>query len=271
MTVQRRILLADDDASFAKMIQLRCEALGLQADTAADGLGALLSVLKNPPDLLVLDINMPLGDGLKVCEKLLKDPKIPPIPVVFCSGRSDAETINQCKSLGAHYVVKDGEVWENLRTIIRTLLGMADEPVQMPEASPPSASPQVPPPEPEKQLPKVLFVDDDADLRRMMQIRLRACGIEPLTAANAMQGLWVATKERPAAIITDYNMPEGSGEYFVARLRAVPMLAATPIIVLTGTVRRGSGTLRSSGASGVNSRQLPSSRNPWISTSFSAA
>jgi CheY-like chemotaxis protein len=239
MTVQRRILLADDDASFAKMIALRCGALGLQTDTASDGLGALLSVLKNPPDLLVLDINMPLGDGLKVCEKLLRDPKIPPIPVVFCSGRSDEETISRCKSLGAHYVVKDGEVWPNLQAIIRTLLGMSDEPAQAPEASPPPSSPQISPPEPEKQLPKVLFVDDDGDLRRMMQIRLRACGVEPLTAANAMQGLWIATKERPDVVITDYNMPEGSGEYFVARLRAVPMLAAIPIIVLTGCVAPG--------------------------------
>jgi CheY-like chemotaxis protein len=54
-----------------------------------------------------------------------------------------------------------------------------------------------------------------------------------------MQGLWIATKERPDVVITDYNMPEGSGEYFVARLRAVPMLAAIPIIVLTGCVAPG--------------------------------
>jgi CheY-like chemotaxis protein len=40
-------------------------------------------------------------------------------------------------------------------------------------------------------------------------------------------------KETPDVIVTDYHMPEGSGDYLVARLRAVPILRAIPVIVLT--------------------------------------
>jgi CheY-like chemotaxis protein len=49
-----------------------------------------------------------------------------------------------------------------------------------------------------------------------------------------MRGLWLAMKETPQVIITDYRMPEGSGEYLIARLRAVPALKAISVIVLTG-------------------------------------
>ena len=83
------VLLADDDIDCLRLMALRCQALGLRVLTASDGMDALASVIRNSPDLLVLDINMPGGDGFSVAEKLMRDPKIPPTPVVFCSGGSD--------------------------------------------------------------------------------------------------------------------------------------------------------------------------------------
>jgi CheY-like chemotaxis protein len=41
-------------------------------------------------------------------------------------------------------------------------------------------------------------------------------------------------KETPDVIITDYNMPEGSGQYLIGRLKGVPLLKDIPVIVLTG-------------------------------------
>jgi len=82
--------------------------------------------------------------------------------------------------------------------------------------------------------PKVLFVDDDADMRRVMQIRLRACGIDVHAASTAMQALWIAMKEVPDIIITDYHMPEGSGQYLLGRLKGTPLLKDIPVIMLTG-------------------------------------
>lgn len=216
----KTVLIVDDDAGFLEAMATRCRSLGLTVRTAADGLSALSMVLKDPPDLLVLDINMPAGNGLGVAERLVEDPAIPPLPVVFCTGRSDAATIERCKALGAHYVVKDGELWPRLRSVIVQSLGLGEMPDGAAEAQP--------------RPPRILFVDDDPDLRRVMQLRLRAYGPEVTTAATAMQALWIAMKETPDLIITDYWMPEGSGEYLLARLRAVPALQDIPIILLTG-------------------------------------
>jgi CheY-like chemotaxis protein len=232
--MDKTILIADDDAEFRAALTQRCTALGVHVQNASDGFDALMTVVRDDPDLLILDIHMPAGDGLGVAEKLLKDPRIRPIPVVFCTGRSDPQTIDRCKALGADFVTKGADVWSNLEPIIRRLLaiqGGAAPPTSV--ASIVAGFPAVEP-KPANRLPKVLVVDDDADIRRVMQIRLRACGMDVFTASTAMQALWIAMKEMPDLIITDYRMPEGSGDYLMARLRAVPVLENIPIIVVTG-------------------------------------
>lgn len=226
------VLLADDDIDCLRLMALRCQSLGLRVLTASDGMDTLASVIRNSPDLLVLDINMPGGDGFSVAEKLMRDPKIPPTPVVFCSGGSDPATLARCKDIGAHYVTKGGESWAQLRSIICHLLDLevGGVPAMAASADGQFNSWAV---SPAAALPKVLCVDDDEDMLRMLRLRLRACGLNVLTATSAMQALWIAMKEMPAAIVTDYRMPEGSGEYLIGRLRAVPALRDIPVVVVT--------------------------------------
>ena len=90
--MKKSILIADDDKAFLDAMALRCENLGPRVHTASDGAQVLMQVSQNPPDLLILDINMPSGNGLDVAARLLQDPMIPPVPVIFCSGRSDQES-----------------------------------------------------------------------------------------------------------------------------------------------------------------------------------
>src|SRR5262249_28249459 len=226
------VLLADDDPDCLKLLTLRCQSLGLRVLTATDGMDALTSVIRDHPDLLVLDINMPGGDGLSVAEKMLRDPKIPPTPVVLCSGGTDAVPSERGKDIGAHSVNRARGAWADPRTIICRLLDTAASGSQ--GVSSPAATPVAPPPEePAAVLPKVLCVDDDEDMLRVLKLRLRACGINVLIATTAMQALWIAMKEMPDVIVTDYRMPEASGEHLLARLRAVPAFKNLPVILMT--------------------------------------
>jgi CheY-like chemotaxis protein len=229
----KTVLIADDDADFLTVLSQRCKALGLSVQVATDGLGALATIVCEDPDLLILDIDMPAVGGMGVAQKLLSDPKLRPIPVVFCTGQSDPATIERCKALGAHYVTKGADAWSNLKPIICRLLSMQDEVAEVASETPVAAA-AAPAEQPPAALPKVLFVDDDPDMRRVMQIRLRACGVDVQTASTAMQALWMAMKEIPDVIITDYHMPEGSGQYLLGRLRGTPLLKDIPVIMLTG-------------------------------------
>jgi CheY-like chemotaxis protein len=229
----KTVLIADDDGDFLTVLAQRCKALGLNVQVATDGLVAIATLAREEPDLLILDIDMPAVGGMGVAQKLLSDPKVRPIPVVFCTGASDAATIERCKALGAHYVTKGADAWSNLKPIICRLLAMQDE---VAEVTGETSAPVAPAPAEQSPaaLPKVLFVDDDPDMRRVMQIRLRACGVDVHTASTAMQALWMAMKEVPDVIITDYHMPEGSGQYLVGRLKGTPLLKDIPVIMLTG-------------------------------------
>jgi CheY-like chemotaxis protein len=229
----KTVLIADDDADFLTVLSQRCKALGLSVQVATDGLGALATIVREDPDLLILDIDMPAVGGMGVAQKLLSDPKLRPIPVVFCTGQSDPATIERCKALGAYYVTKGADAWPNLKPIICRLLAMQDEVAEVASETPVAAA-AAPAEQPPTALPKVLFVDDDPDMRRVMQIRLRACGVDVQTASTAMQALWIAMKETPDVIITDYNMPEGSGQYLIGRLKGTPLLKDIPVIMLTG-------------------------------------
>ena len=128
--------------------------------------------------------------------------------------------------------MKDGDTWGNLRPVISRILGIATNAGEVASIAKAVVSP-LPKPEQKPRLPRLLFVDDDADLRCAMRIRLRACEVEVIAASNAMQALWMAVNEAPD-IVTDYWMPAGSGEYLLSRLRAVPLLKQIPVVLLTG-------------------------------------
>jgi CheY-like chemotaxis protein len=229
----KTVLIADDDADFLTVLAQRCKALGLGVQVATDGLGALATIVREEPDLVILDLDMPAVGGMGVAQKLLGDPTLRPIPVVFCTGQSDPATIERCRALGAHYVTKGADAWPELKTILCRLLAMPDDVADAAVAAPAAVAAATS----ESQAaarPKVLFVDDDPDMRRVMQIRLRACGIDVHIASTAMQALWIAMKEVPDVIITDYHMPEGSGQYLLGRLKGTPLLKDVPVIMLTG-------------------------------------
>jgi CheY-like chemotaxis protein len=229
----KTVLIADDDTDFLTVLAQRCKALGLGVQVATDGLGALATIVREEPDLVILDLDMPAVGGMGVAQKLLGDPKLRPTPVVFCTGQSDPATIERCKALGAHYVTKGADAWPQLKAIICRLLAVPDD-VAAAAVATPAAVATATDESSLAALPKVLFVDDDPDMRRVMQIRLRACGVDVHTASTAMQALWIAMKEIPDVIITDYHMPEGSGQYLLGRLKGTPLLKDIPVIMLTG-------------------------------------
>ncbi len=86
---------------------------------------------------------------------------------------------------------------------------------------------------------KLLIVDDDANIVEVLGIQLSTVGATVVSATNGYDALTVAALEMPDVIITDYMMPTGSGDYFISRLKADPVLKDIPVIVLTGRTFEG--------------------------------
>ncbi|NQU25555.1 MAG: response regulator [Candidatus Nealsonbacteria bacterium] len=122
----KTILIADDDYELVEVLAMRCRQLGLNVLPAYDGISALRIIDEKMPDLICLDVNMPLGNGLGVCEMMAPDKQLASIPVIVLTGRSDDQTISQCRSMGAHYLHKSFDVWGLLRPMLYELLNLGN-------------------------------------------------------------------------------------------------------------------------------------------------
>jgi DNA-binding response OmpR family regulator len=245
MTKSKRILLADDDEALVRAMAIRCRSLGLDVRTANDGGSALKLITTDPPDLACLDVSMPGVSGLTLCESLMVDERFSAMPIIILTGQPGCEVVRRCHEVAAYYVPKCNDVWHRIEPLLVELLDLgslddgkaAVEMVPCGEESP-SASP-----------PWVLCIDDDQDVANALKIRLEAHGVAVVHAVGGMEGYRYAFRYPAGAIIMDYNLPDGRGDYVLRRLKENPATKDVPVIVLTGvtdhSVER---TLRNLGA-----------------------
>lgn len=100
----RSILIVDDDPHIRQLLVFAFGKAGLNTREAGDGEDALASATRDPPDLIVLDINMPRMDGLEVCRRLRAAGDI---PILFLSSRDDEiDRVLGIELGGDDYVVK---------------------------------------------------------------------------------------------------------------------------------------------------------------------
>lgn len=85
----RRILVVDDDEDILLMIKRLLTARGYECDVARNGQEALDSLEADPFWLVVLDVMMPVIDGMEVADRVRDDPRLGGPHVVFVTGRGD--------------------------------------------------------------------------------------------------------------------------------------------------------------------------------------
>ena len=97
----KKILVADDEPDVVKVLSMRLKAHNYEVITAFDGLQAVKEAYKEKPDLILLDIMMPLGDGYTVFENLKRSAQIRLIPVIFISALPPRQVQQKVEELGA--------------------------------------------------------------------------------------------------------------------------------------------------------------------------
>jgi two-component system alkaline phosphatase synthesis response regulator PhoP len=84
-----------------------------------------------------------------------------------------------------------------------------------------------------RQRPKILLVDDDVDLVKVMSGALESKAYEVIVAYNGQEGLEKARKEKPDLVVLDILMPVADGFTFADQFRKEPSLAKIPVLALT--------------------------------------
>lgn len=125
---RKTILIADDDRDLVRVLAMRAGVLGLEVAVAHDAMTALELCHQRRPDAAILDVTMPAGNGLGVCEMIAGDQHLHTMPVIILTGKQDRDTIRRCHSMAAYYVLKSADVWGHVEPILRELLGLGDVP-----------------------------------------------------------------------------------------------------------------------------------------------
>jgi DNA-binding response OmpR family regulator len=101
------ILLVDDDRDLGDMFQLGLENAGFAVQRADNGMAAVNLVLREPPDLVLMDQGLPGLNGLQALEQLRSNRRGNPVPVVMFSNADDEALVRRAFALGAlEWVVK---------------------------------------------------------------------------------------------------------------------------------------------------------------------
>ncbi len=217
----KTVLMADDDPELSRSLAIRLESLGLKVIRSSDGVNALLGAHRALPDLAILDVKMPSGNGLAVCEMMAANPECSRIPVIIYTGASDAQTIARCKRLGAHYVQKSPDAWVQLKAIIEELFRSQMEEEELSAITAPSLSDDDEKAVPFSDVPadvphtetgertdlKVLQIDDNLETRDALARQLKNQGIRALGASDAESAYLMCYSEKPGAILTGETNP----------------------------------------------------------------
>jgi CheY-like chemotaxis protein len=98
--MSKKILLVDDSQTFLMYVGLLLKRLGFTVIPAEDGVELLALLKLRNPDLVILDVEMPLMDGLKALKYIKEDTETSHIPVVIVTANSSSATIKKCRDLG---------------------------------------------------------------------------------------------------------------------------------------------------------------------------
>jgi CheY-like chemotaxis protein len=120
---EKTVLIADDDPVVVHALARRLQHLGFQVLRSPDAVHALMGAMKTRPDLAILDINMPSGNGLAVCEMMASDPRCAGIPVIIHSVSGDEATKERARRMGAHHVEKSAHSWNDIKAIVESIFG----------------------------------------------------------------------------------------------------------------------------------------------------
>ena len=104
---KKKILIIDDEPDILKLTSLRLRKLGYDVLTAVDGEKGFESIRDKKPDLVLLDLMLPVASGADVCRRVKKDEQLKNIPIILFAAGSNTIVAERAETLGAEdYIVK---------------------------------------------------------------------------------------------------------------------------------------------------------------------
>jgi len=226
----KTILIVEDDQKISLALCVRLKAHGYATRIAGDAVTAVSLAVRHKPDLILLDLSLPAGNGLALAEQFHELPETRGTPVIFATASKDPELRRKAIDLGVVGLLRKPYEAEALLTVVNHALDNGDGTGHDLAVSRPNRSPA------KNQRPRILIVQDDDSLGRALAVRMEAAGFETTVAKDALAGVRSAVNTRPDAVVLDISLPAGDGFSVAERIQAnIP--TPLPIVFLTASQR----------------------------------
>jgi CheY-like chemotaxis protein len=116
------ILVVDDEEDIRSLLEMQVAGEGHDVILAGDGVEGLRQVHDQHPDVVLLDVVMPVMDGLQMLDRLRANPTTRDLPVIALSGRLDVHTVERLKALGVCSLVQKPHSHADLQDRIQDAL-----------------------------------------------------------------------------------------------------------------------------------------------------
>src|SRR6266851_4743206 len=120
-----KVLVFESDHAFAGELRTELSRLGCTVNVVDDGNVGLQAASSDPPNLILLSIELPRMNGFSVCNKLKKDAQLKEVPLIIMSSESSDDTFEQHKKLRTraedyvHKPIAFGELLEHMRPYVQ--------------------------------------------------------------------------------------------------------------------------------------------------------
>jgi DNA-binding response OmpR family regulator len=121
--LKKKILVVDDDSEMRLAMHVRLKARDYDVCFATDGVSCIAETRKNLPDLILLDLGLPAGDGFTVLDRLHAIDTMSCIPVIVISGRNRAANHERALNAGAKVFLQKPVRNDELMLAIENTLG----------------------------------------------------------------------------------------------------------------------------------------------------
>jgi len=236
-----RILVVDDEPINLELMEALLTPVGYEVSVAGGGEEGLAAALRDKPDLILLDLMMPVLSGFEVCARLKSNPETQDIPVLFVTALTNPGSKERALAAGGDdFITKPVQRPELLtrveallkvrylnRDLDRALASLHERAVDRHSQSvhghvvSPAGTGTA----------AILVVDDEPLTRRLFSDALQEAGYTCYTAESGAQALEVARLQAIDVVLLDIMMPARSGLEVLADLGEV--IPESPVIIVT--------------------------------------
>lgn len=198
----KKVLTVDDSKVVRTMVSRHLEPYGCQVLEAANGRDGVDVARQERPDLILLDVTMPVMDGRQALMEIRQDPHIQATPIIMLTAESGRDLVLEIAKLGVKgYIVKPFTKETFEAEVDKVLGGQAQETTALP--SNPGC---------------VLIVDDSERVLAAARASLEP-SMQVLTASNGTEAVDRYAEARPRIVIIDLVMPDMDGFETLACLK----------------------------------------------------